>query len=135
MGSNNIVGTLDTNILVRMATGDLPEQVKKIDRLLQEGGVLSVPDTTMSECIYVLETLYKFTRQEVKQVVLFFIENTQIRCNKILFSKIMPLYVASPQLSVIDCMNLEYARIDQNLPLYTFDKKLVSKSEGDAVSL
>jgi predicted nucleic-acid-binding protein len=57
---------LDTNILVRLLTGDDPPQQAAVTRLLhaEESGFF-IGDVTLAELAWVLEKVYRYTREEL----------------------------------------------------------------------
>lgn len=132
MAKNKRVISADTNILLRLLLGDVPTQTRSVETLFAKHDKIAVADAALLELVFVLEKIYHFKRDEVAENVFAIVRNTQFVCNKILFEKIMPLYMAETKLSIIDCALLEYARLNKSLPLYTFDKDLVKKSDNDA---
>ena len=60
---------LDTNILVRLLTGDDPDQARKVEALLEkteeEGDRLHVSSVTLCELAWVLRSRYRMSRQEI----------------------------------------------------------------------
>jgi predicted nucleic-acid-binding protein len=60
---------LDTNILVRLFTGDDPDQARKAEAFLEEteeeGGRLHVSSVTLCELAWVLRSRYRMSRQEI----------------------------------------------------------------------
>lgn len=125
--------SVDTNVLLRLVLNDVPEQTKLIERLLVGNVRYEVADLALTEMAFVLERFYKMERDIVTRFLLVIVQHPQFMCNKALFEQILPLYLSEPALSINDCALLGYARLNKATPLYTFDKKLVSKSGGDAV--
>ncbi len=56
---------LDTNILIRHLTGDPPEMAAKASAYLLSGRELVLSDLVVAEIVYVLESFYQQTRQQV----------------------------------------------------------------------
>ena len=131
--ANKPNGSLDTNILLRLLLDDVPEQTKVVEKILASGKKFEVADAALIEMVFVLEKIYKMDRELIQENVIGIIRNSLFVCNKQLFERVMPIYVSEPTLSIIDCSLLMYARLNQALPLYTFDKKLVKKSDKDSV--
>lgn len=125
-------GSFDTNVLLRYLLGDVPHQSAAIDILLAEGDTFEVTDAALFETVFVLENFYKMGRELIRDNVFLVTRNKQFVTNKKLFERCMPLYGEHPSLSIVDCALLEYARLRKATPLYTFDKKLVQNSGGDA---
>ncbi len=55
-----------------------------------------------------------------------------IICNSLLIRKVIKLYEMEPKLSWVDCWAVFYAEINRALPLYTFDRDLIKRSDGKA---
>lgn len=124
--------SVDTNILLRLVLNDVPEQERSVRKLLSTKMRYEVADVALTEMVFVLERFYKMERQMVVQFLLVILRHPQFVCNKTLFERVLPVYVSKPALSIIDCVLLEYARLNKATPLYSFDKKLVNFSNGDA---
>ena len=60
---------IDTNILVRYLTQDDPDQSRKaareIEKGLSAGHMFFIADIVMCELVWVLETAYRYARQEI----------------------------------------------------------------------
>lgn len=132
MGKGRPVGSLDTNVLLRLLLDDVPLQKRAVEKLLDAGGVFEVADGALFEMVFVLEKVYAMNRILIKENVNVITGNKQFLCNKKLFAHCMPLYVQHENLSIIDCALLTYARLQGATPLCTFDKDLVRVANGDA---
>ena len=119
-------------MLLRFLLNDVPAQTRALDALLTEGGAYRIEDAALIEMVFVLEKLYHMPRDAVVDNLLVLIEHEQFVCNKRVFERALPVYVAQPSLSFMDCMLLAYARVHKQTPLYTFDKALVKHADGDA---
>jgi predicted nucleic-acid-binding protein len=131
MARNNS-GSVDTNILLRLLLNDVPAQTDTVKRMLDGRSRYDVADSAIIEMVFVLEKQYKIEREVIVQYIQYVVKNSQFSCNTNLFLAILPLYLSEKSLSINDCALLGYARLNKATPLHTFDKKLVSKSEGDA---
>ena len=129
---DGLSGSVDTNILLRYALHDVPEQSKLIEIMLTSGASLVVEDAALLEMMYALEKLYEMERDAVCDNVRAVIHNDAFMCNSIFFEKMLVLYENENKLSIIDCALLEYARASGALPLKTFDKDMIKRSGGDA---
>ena len=134
MAKRKIAGSVDTNILLRYLLNDVPDQSKKIDKVLGDGVVLSVSDVVVSEAVFVLEKVYDLGRDVIVQNLHLIATHPQFVCNRPLWSEVVKLYENEASLSVVDCMALVYARLNKHTPLYSFDKQLIKKAEGDCVA-
>jgi predicted nucleic-acid-binding protein len=124
--------SVDTNLLLRLVLNDVPDQMKQVKKLLIKKTQYEVSDLAITEMAFVLERLYKMERRMVVDFLLVVIRHPRFNCNKNLIERILPLYISEQKLSFNDCALLGYARLNNATPLYSFDKKLVEKSDGDA---
>jgi predicted nucleic acid-binding protein len=121
--------SLDTSVLVRILTKDKPEDCRKALNFLNQGLEFIVEDIALSETIYVLETIYDKSREEIIDLVNFFLTRyaDKIEYNHELTSLVFPFYLTHPKISFNDCYLASCAEIKGAEPLMTFDKKLASQ--------
>ena len=124
-----IKGSLDTNLLLRWLTGDVPEQAMLVDQLLASGS-FRASNLMFAEIAYVLERSWGWSREDVCTNIELVLGHPAIFSNKLLISRAAALYVGRPSLSFVDCCLAVEAELTEALPLYTFDKKLVNQSDG-----
>lgn len=55
---------VDTNVLVRHLTGDLPSQARRATAFLRRGHELILTDLILAEVVYVLESFYERPRSD-----------------------------------------------------------------------
>ncbi len=122
--AKNKSGSLDTNILLRLIVGDVPEQTLVIETLLAEATVLQVADIAIFETVFVLQSYYKFSREDIYGSLTAIVRHPKINCNRRLFEQAFTLYRQYPKLSLVDCALTLYAELNNATPLYTFDKDL-----------
>jgi predicted nucleic-acid-binding protein len=121
------MASLDANCLLRLVLGDIKEQESLVNSLLAKHKVFHVADIAIFEVVYVLEKQMKLTRSSVSESIGGLVSSGSIICNKILIIKALKLYVQFSSLSFADCCLAIYAELNNNLPLYTFDKALARK--------
>ena len=121
--------SLDTSVIVRILVGDKPESCKKIMKLLEQRMTFVVEDLALSETVYVLETVYRFPRAEIVDLLNFFLTRyaDKIEYNRRLTALVFPFYLEHPKLSYNDCCLAYGAEINGAEPLYTLDKKLATQ--------
>lgn len=125
----SVVGSLDTNALLRYIVGDIPEQADAVERLLrQAGGQLAVADIAIIEVVFVLNLYYGMSRGEVAEALRMIMNLREINCNRNLFNAALTDFVEHPALSFEDCCLAQYAKLSGAVPLYTFDRKLANQS-------
>lgn len=125
-------GSLDTNIILRLLLDDIPEQNAAAVKLLDEqvDCQFSVADIAFVEVAFVLERYYGLDRAVIVRMIERVMSLTQINCNRSLFTKVLPLFVANPNLSFEDCCLAVYAELNNATPLWTFDRDLARRVES-----
>jgi len=122
--NKQIHGSLDTNILVRIILGDVPKQIKHIEKILSGDKRYAVSNHAIFELIFVLEKYYGIKRDIVNENIQNIIENEVFITNKTYLTKVMSTYLEHSKLSIIDCALAIQAKEQDTLPFYTFDKAL-----------
>jgi predicted nucleic-acid-binding protein len=122
--------SLDANILLRLLMPDLPAQTERALALIEQGGQFQVADTAVIETIFVLERFYEIPRPELSAIIRALVGNPSLNLNRPLFQESLTLFEKHPKLSIEDCCLAVYAKLNQALPLWTFDSKLAAQSGG-----
>lgn len=125
--ANKITGSLDTNALLRLALGDIREQAIIVKNLLENSAQMEVADAAIFEMVFVMEKLYKISREQIAKNVLTIIRHKKVNCNRGLFELTFPMYIEHSKLSIVDCALTQYATLNNTTPLFTFDKELAKK--------
>ncbi len=73
--------TLDTNVLVRLATQDDAAQAAQALRVLQQATLLAVPTPALCELVWVLLRGYRYTPAQVAHAVRTLLQVQQVVCN------------------------------------------------------
>lgn len=73
--------TLDTNVLVRLATQDDAAQAAKALQVLQNATLIAVPTPALCELVWVLLRGYRYTPVQVAQAVRTLIHVRQVVCH------------------------------------------------------
>jgi uncharacterized protein len=128
--AKNKSGSLDTNILLRLIVGDVPTQTTVIEDLLANASSLQVADVVIFETVFVLQSYYAFSREDIYLSLIAIVRHPKINCNRRLFEQAFALYREYQRLSLVDCALPGYALLNGATPLYTFDKDL-AKSLAD----
>lgn len=124
-------GSLDANVLLRLLLDDEPDQHAAVEALFRKSsGQFAVADTAIIEVAFVLGRHYSFSRQAVVEAIEGLMSLTEINCNRLLFAKVLPLFVKSPALSFEDCCLATYAELNEAKPLWTFDRKLANQAKS-----
>lgn len=120
---------IDTNIIVRLITGDDSKNYKKAQKLIsQKNKIFIFEDAAMMEIVYVLSSKsYNYSREEVVAGINLISEFDNIYFNKGLIEDALNIYVNHPKLSFVDCYLAAITNITGETPLWTFDKKLLAQ--------
>ena len=121
--------SLDTSVIVRILTGDNPTLCKKILKLFSQDLAFVISDLAISETIYVLETVYRKSREEIGDLLLFFFTRYDdiFQYNRDLTASALPFYLSHPKLSFNDCALASLSELNHAEPLFTLDKKLATQ--------
>lgn len=120
--------SLDTNIILRLALRDVPEQCSKIqDLFMRQNVVYNVADLAVTEAVYVMQKRGG-RREQIVEALSVVLNEFGLQYNKALFDRVFPIYLAYPKLSFNDCCLAVYATLNQAEPLWTFDKDLAKES-------
>lgn len=118
----------DTNVLVRLLTGDDATQVAAAEAFLQ-GGVW-VSHLVAAETMWVLEDSYDYDHRELADAVELLLTNEFIALeDRSVVRAALAQFRLTPRLGFSDCLILEIAKKAGHVPLGTFDRHL-SRLEG-----
>jgi predicted nucleic-acid-binding protein len=123
---------IDTNILLDWLLDRDRARTVIIDRFFAKAKDIHIPDLAFAELVFALEKYYELPRDIVSQNLNKVLDEQLFNCNRSLFRRVLTDYVERPALSFIDCCLVHYADAQHVLPLWTFDKKLISQSSGKA---
>ena len=73
--------TLDTNVLVRLATQDDPKQSALALKVLQTASLMAVPTTALCEMVGVLQRGYRYTPEQISHAIRTLLQVSQVVCN------------------------------------------------------
>lgn len=119
--------SLDTNVVLRLLVGDMPEQAVKIEHMLvaAKPNGFAIADVVFFECVWVLSgPLYGFNRAMVGEMLLQITKIDQINCNRNMIRQAVPRYVTNSKISFVDACLATYAELNNATPLLTLDKNL-----------
>lgn len=125
--------SLDTNIVLRFLLGDVPDQTDKATKVIETQKVY-VTDVVLVEVIYVLEKVYELSRKDICELVLDFLNFSNVVHNPRFLLETVALYKDHSGLSIVDCYACEEARSFNN-ELLTFDKRLVNQGGSHVKAL
>ena len=61
--------TVDTNVLVRLATNDVPEEARRAATALRNAEHIAVPTLALCEMVWVLSRAYRRSREQVELAI------------------------------------------------------------------
>jgi predicted nucleic-acid-binding protein len=73
--------TLDTNVLVRLATQDDPAQAALALKVLQKAELIAVPTPALCELVWVLLRGYRYTPAQVAHALRALMQVSQVVCH------------------------------------------------------
>ena len=82
MGQSQVKITADTNVLVRAAVQDHPEQARHAARLLQRADSVAVPVPVLCEFVWVLRKGYKLSALEISAAIRLLIQSANVVVNR-----------------------------------------------------
>ena len=116
--------TLDTSVILRYLLRDDQEQYERARKLLgRKGVVFHVADVVFVEIAEVLERLYQFERVAVVEYLRLVLDMKNVNCNRGMLVEAISKYERSLKLTFADCCVLEYARLNEAEPVWSFDRK------------
>jgi predicted nucleic-acid-binding protein len=118
----------DTNLLVRVLTGDDPNQVQAAEAFIAGGAWVST--VVVAETVWVLGDSYEMNQRDLARAIEMLLQqpNLVIQDSEAVAAA-LELFRARPTLGFSDCLILELARHAGHLPLGTFDRAL-SRADG-----
>ena len=119
---------VDTNILVRLVTGDDPKQVSSAQDFISNGAWVSL--LVLAETTWVLASGYERKPAAIANAVDMLLNHRELVLqDPDVVAAALEHFRSKPGLGFSDCLVLEIARKAGHLPLGTFDTKL-SKLDG-----
>ena len=124
-------GSLDTNVLLRLATGDVPEQLRRAKALLGKPGArYVVADAAWIEIAYALEHHYGLGRDGIADVVRSLMSIDSVSADTPTIEATCASFLVSPKLSFTDCYLAARAATIGATPLFTFDQTLANQHQA-----
>src|SRR4051812_16921891 len=117
---------VDTNILLDWLLDRDAARTEVIDKLFAVAKELHIPDAILVELAFALEKFYELPRDLVADNLYKVIDEPVFNCNRTLFQRALTEYIERPSWSFLDCCLLNYAQLQNALPVWTFDKKLAN---------
>jgi predicted nucleic-acid-binding protein len=114
---------VDTNVLVRMITGDNARQTLVADHFIEKGAWVSI--LAIAEVAWVLDTWYNQSAAQVASAIEMMLNHEHLVLqDSDVVAAALELLRSRPALGFSDCLMLHIARKAGHLPLGTFDRAL-----------
>jgi predicted nucleic-acid-binding protein len=118
-----VTAYVDTNILVRLLTNDIPEQAEAALRLIDEHGSVHITSSTMLETSYVLITHYTRIRANIVASLTDLLKSHQFIVDEALVWRLALELFGSTTLALHHCYIAARA-LSEGATLLTFDEDL-----------
>ncbi|MBQ9180879.1 PIN domain-containing protein [Candidatus Saccharibacteria bacterium] len=122
--------SLDTNILMRYIWRDVPAQLARAIKLIDdENQVFHISDMVVAEVIFNLQ-MDHLHRKSIVGILYQIFEKKNIEVSSFVVDEVLPYFAEHPALSFADCYAACEAERKGWEPLWTFDKKLANQHPG-----
>lgn len=119
---------IDTNVLVRLITGDDARQAAAAAAFVRPGAWVS--HLVLAETSWVLTSVYDLDPEQVASAVEMLLDHQDLTVQDAeVVARAVALFRAHPALGFSDCLVLEVARQAGHVPLGSFDRDL-SRLDG-----
>lgn len=123
---------VDTNILIRIITNDVPELARAAITLTKQGsrGELIILDVVLVELFFILEAnrQYRYTRKQSKLAFESILDTAQFKITE-RAKEAFELFAKNPKLDFTDCLLLVHAG-QRTKNLLSFDKDLLNLAKS-----
>jgi predicted nucleic-acid-binding protein len=114
---------VDTNVLVRLITGDDARQTASAEEFIRNGAWVS--GLVLAEAMWVLATVYNRSSSGVAAAIEMLLNHKDLTVQDAdVVAAALDLFRSRPTLGFSDCLILELARKAGHLPLGTLDRGL-----------
>lgn len=114
---------VDTNLILRFLLNDNRKQADSVKLLFASSEKLLIPDMVIAEIIWVLQSVYKFSKSDSTEKVQQFLSLNIFICNYELLGETLIIYKEN-KISFVDAYLLTLS-LEKNLEgIYSFDKGL-----------
>lgn len=122
--------SLDANIVLRLILNDVPEQSDRAAEYVDTSRCY-LTDVVISECVFVLEKVYKLDKRFIKDAMEAFFDLVNVSFNETLIEETFNIYLSQKGLSFADGYSIAEARLKGN-ELLTFDRAIIKKCSPTA---
>jgi predicted nucleic-acid-binding protein len=124
---------VDTNVLVRLVTGDDAKQASAAEKFVSIGAWVS--HLVLAETIWVLATVYDRAPQTLALTVDFLLKHRDLTIQdaEVVVAALVH-FRNRPSLGFSDCLMLEIARKAGHVPMGTFDRTLAKLDGAERIA-
>lgn len=124
---------IDTNVLVRLVTGDDSAQAAAAEEFVSSGAWVS--HLVLAETLWVLATVYERDAKALARSVELLLESQDLTFQDAeVIVEALKHYRSKPSVGFSDCLVLEIARKAGHVPLGTFDRHLAKLESAQRIS-
>jgi predicted nucleic-acid-binding protein len=119
---------LDTNIFIRFLTADNDKFYQKATQIFfdieNDDMHAMILESVFAEIVFVLEKVYKVSRQEIVDLLMKLLDlKGWRRTNILLYKKALNIY-QERKVDIVDCLLLAFSEI-QNIEVKSFDRDII----------
>jgi len=123
---------VDTNVLVRLVSGDDPVQVAAAEEYVAAGAWVS--HVVLVECVWVLKAVYSVPNPQLVAAIEALLDHEVLVLQEPdVVAAALAIFREHPKLGFSDCLVLEIARKAGHIPLGTFDRTLAKQSGAERI--
>lgn len=123
---------VDTNVLVRLVSGDDPVQVAAAEEYVAAGAWVS--HVVLVECVWVLKSVYSVAHPQLVTAIEALLDHeVMVLQEPDVVAAALAIFREHPKVQFSDCLVLEIARKAGHVPLGTFDRALAKQSGAERI--
>ena len=123
---------VDTNVLVRLVSGDDPGQVAAAEEYVASGAWVS--HVVLVECVWVLQSVYSIPHSQLVAAVEILLDHEVLVLQEPdVVAAALAIFREHPKVGFSDCLVLEIARKAGHVPLGTFDRALAKQPGAERI--
>lgn len=123
---------VDTNVLVRLVSGDDPVQVAAAEEYVAAGAWVS--HVVLVECVWVLKSVYSVAHPQLATAIEALLDHeVMVLQEPDVVAAALAIFREHPKVQFSDCLVLEIARKAGHVPLGTFDRALAKQSGAERI--
>jgi len=123
---------VDTNVLVRLVSGDDPVQVAAAEEYVASGAWVS--HVVLVECVWVLKSVYSVPHPQLVAAIEALLDHEVLVVqDSDVVAAALVIFREHPKVQFSDCLVLEIARKAGHIPLGTFDRALAKQPGAERI--